>query len=89
MADGGHKDIADVTVGDKVVATDPVTHETNNQKVTAVIVGDGEKHLVDITIGTDADAGDDTATLTATDGHLGERHTRPLPRGAGSGLRVC
>ncbi|MDF6019357.1 ricin-type beta-trefoil lectin domain protein [Streptomyces sp. JH34] len=69
MADGSTKDIEDVEAGDKVLATDPETGETTVETVTAEIKGDGLKHLVKVTIDTDGDRGDETASVTATDGH--------------------
>lgn len=69
MADGSTKDIEDVKVGDKVLATDPVTGKTTVRTVTAEIKGEGLKHLVKVTIDTDGDQGDETASVTATDGH--------------------
>ncbi|MBB5920024.1 hypothetical protein FHR81_001054 [Actinoalloteichus hoggarensis] len=64
MADGSTKPIEEVEVGDEVLATDPTTGETGVQPVTATIVGDGVKHLVDITVVTE-DGGSDTITATA------------------------
>ncbi|APU19207.1 DNRLRE domain-containing protein [Actinoalloteichus sp. GBA129-24] len=64
MADGSTKPIEDVGVGDEVLATDPTTGETSVQLVTATIVGDGVKQLVDVTIVTE-DGGTDTITATA------------------------
>ncbi|WP_406177937.1 ricin-type beta-trefoil lectin domain protein [Streptomyces sp. NBC_00996] len=69
MADGTAKPIEDVKNGDKVVATDPETGETSTETVTAEIKGHGLKHLVKVTIDTDGDKGDKTASITATDGH--------------------
>jgi hypothetical protein len=69
MADGSHKQISDVRVGDRVVATDPTTGQTAVREVTDRIVGSGQKNLVDITVDTDGAAGSQTADLTATDGH--------------------
>jgi RHS repeat-associated protein len=70
MADGSTKEIADVKVGDEVVATDPTTGKTSTQPVTEVIVGSGEKHLVLIKFDAHARGGKLGAdTLTATDGH--------------------
>lgn len=65
MADGSSKPIKDVKVGDKVLATDPVTDATEAREVTDVIVGDGVKQLVDIEVRTDAGVD----TLIATDEH--------------------
>ncbi len=69
MADGSRKPISEVRIGDKVVATDPTTGRTAVRAVTALIVGSGQKNLVEITVDTDGDKGDETGTLTATDGH--------------------
>ncbi|WP_285472750.1 polymorphic toxin-type HINT domain-containing protein, partial [Actinoplanes sp. NBRC 101535] len=67
MADGSTKAIADVRVGDLVLATDPETGETRAEEVTALIVGSGSKNLVKVTI--DGGEGSDTAEVIATDKH--------------------
>ncbi|MEV1287366.1 polymorphic toxin-type HINT domain-containing protein [Micromonospora sp. NPDC049679] len=69
MADGSHKRIDQVKVGDKVLATDPTTGRTEERAVTALIVGSGSKNLVEITVDIDGKAGDATGKVTATDGH--------------------
>ncbi|MGW2240687.1 RHS repeat-associated core domain-containing protein [Streptomyces sp. NPDC001759] len=69
MADGASKPIKDVEIGDTVIATDPETGKSEPRKVTALIKGEGDKQLVDITYHTDGSAGTKTGTLTATDGH--------------------
>ncbi|THA72953.1 sugar-binding protein [Streptomyces sp. A0958] len=69
MADGSTKAIEDVKVGDKVLATDPETGRKTVETVTAEIKGEGLKHLVKVTVDTDGDRGDETASVTATDGH--------------------
>jgi len=61
MADGTTKPIEDVELGDWVWTGDPETGETSPRQVVDLIVGDGEKHLVDIEIGRE--------TLTSTEGH--------------------
>lgn len=61
MADGTTKPIADVRVGDMVMATDPETGEHGPRQVTDTIIGDGIKELVDIEI--------DGDVITATDRH--------------------
>jgi pretoxin HINT domain-containing protein len=61
MADGTTKPISQVQVGDKVLASDPESGRTASQKVTDVIVGEGQKRLVDIET--------DGKVLTATDRH--------------------
>jgi hypothetical protein len=52
-----------------VLATDPGTGRTEARAVTALIRGDGAKDLVEITVDVDGDRGNDTGTITATDGH--------------------
>ncbi|MFE4656516.1 polymorphic toxin-type HINT domain-containing protein [Streptomyces hydrogenans] len=69
LADGTSKPIKDLKPGDQVMATDEKTGETTGKNVAATIVGDGEKHLVRITVDTDGDKGTATAPITATDGH--------------------
>ncbi|GAB3210904.1 hypothetical protein GCM10027294_31080 [Marinactinospora endophytica] len=66
MADGAHRPIEDVGVGDHVWATDPLTGESGPRPVTDLIDGHGPTTLVEITV-TDTDG--DTGRLTATDGH--------------------
>ncbi|MGW1326328.1 polymorphic toxin-type HINT domain-containing protein [Streptomyces antibioticus] len=69
MADGSTKPIAEVEVGDKVLAEDPETGKTSAQTVTAEIKGSGLKHLVRITLRTETKSGSEQASITATDGH--------------------
>ncbi|MFI9561460.1 polymorphic toxin-type HINT domain-containing protein [Nonomuraea endophytica] len=69
MADGSRRPIAEVRVGDAVVATDPVTGKTAVKTVTGLIVGDGVKGLVKITIGGASDSEAESTTVTATDEH--------------------
>ena len=69
MADGTHKPIAAVRVGDRVQATDPATGRTEARTVVALIAGTGAKDLVEITVETDGARGADTGTVVATDGH--------------------
>ncbi|MGW1715621.1 ricin-type beta-trefoil lectin domain protein [Streptomyces sp. NPDC002156] len=69
MADGSAKEIKDVEVGERVMATDPETGETRVETVTSEIKGEGVKHLVKVTIDTDGTKGSQTADVTATDGH--------------------
>ncbi len=69
MADGLGKKIKDVRIGQQVLATDPSTGKTDTRAVTNVIVGDGQKHLIEITIDADGEAGNTTGTIRATDGH--------------------
>ncbi|MGW7555070.1 polymorphic toxin-type HINT domain-containing protein, partial [Streptomyces rimosus] len=69
MADGSRKQIKDIQVGQQVLATDPIADRTEARAVTDVIVGEGQKHLVEITVDTDGAAGNAIGTLTATEGH--------------------
>ncbi|SES47801.1 RHS repeat-associated core domain-containing protein [Actinokineospora terrae] len=68
MADGSSKPIAEVAVGERVLATDEVTGRTEERVVTDTIVGDGSKELADITVDTDGDGVGDSS-ITGTAGH--------------------
>ncbi|MFJ6480156.1 polymorphic toxin-type HINT domain-containing protein [Streptomyces sp. NPDC091682] len=65
MADGTTKEIDDVEVGEKVLATDPVTGETTPKTVTAEILTKDDKEYVDLTIG----AGEAEPVITTTAHH--------------------
>ncbi|WP_081916179.1 SpvB/TcaC N-terminal domain-containing protein [Saccharothrix sp. NRRL B-16314] len=65
MADGTRKPISEVEVGDLVLATDPETGVVEARPVTDLIVGNGSKDLVEITV----DTGSGKGTVIATDGH--------------------
>ncbi|MFB4278558.1 DNRLRE domain-containing protein [Nonomuraea sp. MTCD27] len=69
MADGSTEDIERIEVGDEVLATDPETGETAAKPVTALITGEGDKELVDITVDTDGGKGEETGEVTATGEH--------------------
>ncbi|MCP2353298.1 RHS repeat-associated protein [Nonomuraea thailandensis] len=69
MADGTRKPIGKVKIGDTVLATDPETGKTAPRKVTRLIVGDGEKNLVQITTDTVGDKQHAKGAVIATDGH--------------------
>ncbi|WP_219905402.1 polymorphic toxin-type HINT domain-containing protein [Actinopolyspora mortivallis] len=69
MADGSHQPIQEVDVGDRVMATDPQTGKTEPKRVVATITGEGEKDLVEVTVDTDGEAGDETGVVIATDEH--------------------
>ncbi|MDA2808543.1 Hint domain-containing protein [Nocardiopsis suaedae] len=66
MADGSTVPIESVEAGDEVWAFDPTTGEEGPREVTAAIVGEGEKTLVDITVVNEQGT---VATLSATGGH--------------------
>ncbi|GGK40396.1 hypothetical protein GCM10010124_36450 [Pilimelia terevasa] len=68
MGDGSTKPIAQVKVGDKVLATDPTTAVTAVQAVTAVVAGSGDKALVEVTVRARDGVGA-SANVTATAGH--------------------
>ncbi|WP_432171827.1 polymorphic toxin-type HINT domain-containing protein [Streptomyces sp. 1222.5] len=65
IADGSRKDIQDVVLGDKVLATDPETGETVARKVTSLIRTDGDKYFNELSIATEGGI----EKLTATHGH--------------------
>ncbi|MER5372056.1 polymorphic toxin-type HINT domain-containing protein [Streptomyces sp. NPDC002553] len=69
MADGSVKQIEEVEVGDKVLATDPETGRTEARAVTATIIGQGSKSLVEITLERNGKSGPKSASVTATKGH--------------------
>jgi hypothetical protein len=66
MADGSRKPISQVKPGDRVMAAKAATGKATPQTVSAVIVGNGDKDLVDVRVKT---ADGKTSTLTATAGH--------------------
>lgn len=96
MADGSAKRIDGVKVGDTVLATDPTTGRTGGFAVTYVIIGEGDKHLVEVTVDTDTDGDSDrgqTATVTATSGHpfwsaTGKRWVEAGEIASGEGLET-
>ncbi|WP_344460473.1 polymorphic toxin-type HINT domain-containing protein [Kitasatospora kazusensis] len=61
MADGSHKAIRSVRIGDRLTATDPATGELRAEPVTAAFAH-GTEHLVDISLA-------DSGRLTSTTGH--------------------
>jgi RHS repeat-associated protein len=65
MADGAHKPIEQVEVGDMVLATDPETGETEAREIVATIVKDDDKHYTRLTISTP----EGKSGITATDHH--------------------
>ncbi|WP_171074398.1 LamG-like jellyroll fold domain-containing protein [Nonomuraea basaltis] len=69
MADGSHKPIETIKVGDLVLAANPVTGEKGAKPVTTLITGEGTKHLVKITVDIDGDSGTATDDITATSSH--------------------
>jgi RHS repeat-associated protein len=50
LANGDRKPIQDVRIGDRILATNPLTGRTASQPVTDVIVGHGKKRLVAVTV---------------------------------------
>lgn len=69
MADGSHKLIEDVQVGDRVIAADPQTGKVEAKPVIALIAGEGSKNLVQIAVDIDGDKGDAIGVVIATDAH--------------------
>jgi Pretoxin HINT domain len=65
LADGTRKPIEETEPGDTVLATDPITGQTEARQVTRTIRTEDDKHFVDLTI-RDRDTGkDQTVTTTA------------------------
>ncbi|WP_051115033.1 RHS repeat-associated core domain-containing protein [Actinokineospora enzanensis] len=62
LADGNTRPIEQLKLDDRVLAVDPNTGKKSSRVVVATIAGQGDKHLVDITL---ANGG----AITATDGH--------------------
>ncbi|MFJ5987290.1 polymorphic toxin-type HINT domain-containing protein [Lentzea sp. NPDC092896] len=63
MADGSSRPIEELKLGDRVLATDAETGQSEGQDVVRTIVGDGSKNLVELTV----DGQDEK--IVATDGH--------------------
>ncbi|MEO3809287.1 Hint domain-containing protein [Sphaerisporangium sp. B11E5] len=69
MADGTHKPIEQIRVGDLVRAADPLSGHTAARPVVTLISGEGTKTLVELTIDLDGPHGTTTDQITATDAH--------------------
>jgi hypothetical protein len=69
LADGSTKKIAEVSVGDIVIAADPITGETSAVPVITTISGNGIKDLAILTIDVDGAIGTGTADIVATANH--------------------
>ncbi|WP_255293220.1 Hint domain-containing protein, partial [Streptomyces niveus] len=65
LADGTHRAIEDIDVGDTVVTTDTKTGQTVKKKVVSTITTEDDKDFTEITISTD----DDYSSIVATDTH--------------------
>ena len=65
MADGSVKEIGDIEVGDKVLATDPETGTTEARTVLATIITKEDKEFTGLTVKT----GDGDVEIVATDHH--------------------
>ncbi|MEU3955384.1 polymorphic toxin-type HINT domain-containing protein [Streptomyces achromogenes] len=65
MADGTTKNIEDIELGDKVLATDPETGEQGSREVTSLIRTEADKHFNTLSIATE----DGIDELTATHEH--------------------
>ncbi|MFC9295499.1 polymorphic toxin-type HINT domain-containing protein [Streptomyces sp. NPDC057011] len=76
MADGTTKAIEDVEVGDKVLATDPQTGETESKTVTATITTPDDKEFTDLTLTDDANPRGPPVALTSTSHHPHWSETR-------------
>ncbi|WP_436888253.1 polymorphic toxin-type HINT domain-containing protein [Nocardiopsis dassonvillei] len=82
MADGSHKAIEDIKIGEKVWASDPETGEEGPRTVLATIVGEGTKTLVEITVDTTAQIDADTLD----EGDLPDGPSRPGPMVLGDAI---
>ncbi|MEU8401755.1 RHS repeat-associated core domain-containing protein [Nonomuraea sp. NPDC048892] len=69
MANGNRKPIEEIQIGDYVLAADPVNGKTVAKEVTNTISGAGVKHLVQITLHGEPEAGASEASIVATSGH--------------------
>ncbi|RKT02186.1 intein/RHS repeat-associated protein [Streptomyces sp. 3211.6] len=67
MADGSRRAIEELQPGDQVLASDPETGLTYAEEVTATILGEGSKNLVEITVDSTDNA--ESPSITATDHH--------------------
>ncbi|MGW6980154.1 polymorphic toxin-type HINT domain-containing protein [Streptomyces sp. NPDC054932] len=76
MADGTSKAIEEVKVGDKVLATDPQTGETEAKTVTATITTPDDKEFTDLTLTDDASPRGPPVVLTSTTHHPHWSETR-------------
>ncbi|MFJ5841436.1 polymorphic toxin-type HINT domain-containing protein [Streptomyces shenzhenensis] len=65
MADGTTKPISDVALGDMVLAADEVTGEITSSPVSDLIVGNGVKDLVSLSVDSDGDGQSKQLTATA------------------------
>ncbi|MFE3500632.1 polymorphic toxin-type HINT domain-containing protein [Kitasatospora sp. NPDC059160] len=65
MGDGSSKSIEEVRLGDKVLATDPVTGDTSPETVERLIHSPDDRDFTDLTIAGETKSG----SLTATDRH--------------------
>ncbi|MFI6541560.1 LamG-like jellyroll fold domain-containing protein [Nonomuraea sp. NPDC050547] len=69
MADGSHKAIEDVKVGNLVMAADPRSGQKEAKEVTTLISGNGVKSLVSISIDIDPSSRTKADAITATSNH--------------------
>nr|WP_157987034.1 polymorphic toxin-type HINT domain-containing protein [Streptomyces atratus] len=65
LADGSTKPISEITIGDRVQAVDELTGELTVSPVTDVIVGQGVKDLVTLSVDADGDGSAEPVTATA------------------------
>ncbi|WP_327240610.1 polymorphic toxin-type HINT domain-containing protein [Streptomyces sp. NBC_01318] len=65
LADGTHKAIEDVEVGDTVITTDTATGKSVEKKVVSTITTEDDKEFTEVTIAT----GDELSSIVATDTH--------------------
>jgi hypothetical protein len=90
MADRRTKAIEDIRVGDRVLATDPLSGRTEAEAVQATIVGTGSKHLV--RIGVTGSGNTRKGAVISTDGHpfwvAGDSNTWKKAADVQTGMRL-
>ncbi|MBO3752717.1 hypothetical protein J5X84_42275 [Streptosporangiaceae bacterium NEAU-GS5] len=69
MADGSRKPIAEIKIGDSILATDPVTGKSRPEPVLDVITSAGAKSLVRLTVDIEGVRGAHTGVVISTDYH--------------------
>lgn len=66
---GSYKPIEQVEVGDLVLVADSISGSSAAKPVVALISGEGEKSLVQVTLDIDGGRGGETGLVSATDEH--------------------
>ncbi|WP_436775184.1 RHS repeat-associated core domain-containing protein [Yinghuangia sp. YIM S09857] len=70
MADGSHKQLSEIQLGDQVITTDTDTNTTTIRPVVGIIVTETDKDFVDLTVATtDTEGKPTTSNIVATTTH--------------------